>query len=84
MQRVLYAEEEEPELVLRRSENGYNNGCGLAPVCLIGKLISEKPPNTYALINVMIKSFKAKGKLTARDWGNGLLIFSFELDEDRK
>ncbi|KAL8520151.1 hypothetical protein ACS0TY_010899 [Phlomoides rotata] len=35
-------------------------------------------------MDVMIKSFKAKGKLTAWDWGNGLLVFSFELEEDKR
>lgn len=32
----------------------------------------------------MIKAFRPKGKLTSREWGNGLLLFSFELAEDRE
>ncbi|KAL8527962.1 hypothetical protein ACS0TY_005684 [Phlomoides rotata] len=56
----------------------------LEPVCLVGKLISGKSVNSYALTEVMIKAFRAKGKLNARDWGNGMLIFSFELGEDRE
>ncbi|KAL8552178.1 hypothetical protein ACS0TY_001027 [Phlomoides rotata] len=32
----------------------------------------------------MKKVFKPKGKLMARDWGEGLIIFSFERNEDRE
>ncbi|KAL8514137.1 hypothetical protein ACS0TY_013313 [Phlomoides rotata] len=35
------------------------------------------------MMDVMTKGFRPKGKLTSRDWGNGLLLFSFELSEDR-
>ncbi|KAL8498575.1 hypothetical protein ACS0TY_021781 [Phlomoides rotata] len=52
------------------------------PVCLVGKLCSTKQFNTYALIEVMRKTFKPKGRLSARDWGNGLIVFSFELSGD--
>ncbi|KAL8529621.1 hypothetical protein ACS0TY_006884 [Phlomoides rotata] len=55
----------------------------LEPVCLVGKLCTEKSVNSYTLIEVMIKAFRAKGRLIVRDWGHGLLIFSFELEEDR-
>ncbi|KAL8517428.1 hypothetical protein ACS0TY_015609 [Phlomoides rotata] len=54
------------------------------PYCLVGKLCAEKAPNSFALTDVMIKAFRAKGKLTARDWGNGLMIFSFDHEEDRR
>lgn len=52
-------------------------------VCLAGKLITEKSVNLFALIDVMKKAFRAKGNLQARDWGNGLVMFSFEKREDR-
>lgn len=39
--------------------------------------------NTYALIDVMTKVFHPKGKRTARAWGKGLIIFSFERTKDK-
>ncbi|KAL8529777.1 hypothetical protein ACS0TY_007001 [Phlomoides rotata] len=53
------------------------------PVCLVGKICTDKTVNSFALMEVMIKAIRAKGKLSARDWGHGLLIFLFELMEDR-
>lgn len=53
------------------------------PVCLVGKLCSQKVVNVFALMEVMKKAFRSKGKLSVRDWGSGLLIFTFELEEDR-
>lgn len=55
----------------------------LQSACLVGKLIVEKSYNVFALIDVMSKSFKPKGKLQARDWGHGLIMFSFERADDR-
>ncbi|KAL8462459.1 hypothetical protein ACS0TY_033473 [Phlomoides rotata] len=83
MQRVSHGEEEEDVLELGGESVNSISGRGAIPVNLVGNLCSEKPKNTYALIDVMIKAFKAKGNLTARDWGNGTLIFSFKLEEDR-
>ncbi|KAL8541281.1 hypothetical protein ACS0TY_002504 [Phlomoides rotata] len=66
-----------------------NGGTGLARrlcaelVCLVGRICTEKSVNSFALMDVLIKAFHAKGKLSARDWGHGLLIFNFELKEDR-
>lgn len=40
----------------------------VSTICLAGKLISEKSYNTFAMIDVMVKAFKPKGKLQARDW----------------
>lgn len=37
----------------------------------MGRLISDKTVNGYALTEVMRKSFRAKGKITTRDWGVG-------------
>lgn len=54
------------------------------PVTLAGKLITEKNYNVFALIDVMVKAFRPKGRLTARDWGKGLIIFSFESVQDRE
>lgn len=50
----------------------------------MGKVYSERLANTYALIDVMKKAFRSKGKLSARDWGGGLVFFSFERAEDRE
>ncbi|KAL8478912.1 hypothetical protein ACS0TY_030703 [Phlomoides rotata] len=47
------------------------------PICLMGKLCSKKPANVFAIIDVMTNAFKPKSRLTARDWGNGLIVFSF-------
>ncbi|KAL8505826.1 hypothetical protein ACS0TY_016886 [Phlomoides rotata] len=52
-------------------------------VCLVGKICSDKSHNVFAVIDVMPKAFRPKGKFTARDWGWGVLIFSFVLREDR-
>ncbi|KAL8459359.1 hypothetical protein ACS0TY_036736 [Phlomoides rotata] len=75
----------EEEEVLELGNGGIDRmrRIGSGPVCLVGKLYTEKSVNSYALIDVMIKAFRAKGRLTARDWGNGQLIFSFDLEEDR-
>lgn len=53
------------------------------PICLVGKLCTERPFNTYALIDVMVKAFKAKGRVSAREWGNKLLMFTFDDEIDR-
>lgn len=53
-------------------------------MCLAGKLIHEKPSNIFAIKEVMLKAFRPKGKLAVRDWGNGLLLFSFEFMDDRE
>ncbi|KAL8537661.1 hypothetical protein ACS0TY_012695 [Phlomoides rotata] len=84
LRRGVYVEKDETELVLGRVTYGGSGRRGAFPVCLVGRLLSDKAANTYALVDVMIKSIKAKGRLTARDWGNRLLVFSFELIEDRK
>lgn len=55
-----------------------------APICLVGKLCAAKSHNIFALIDVMIKAFRPKGKLTGHDWGNGMVIFSFEKENDRQ
>ncbi|KAL8524703.1 hypothetical protein ACS0TY_014347 [Phlomoides rotata] len=55
-----------------------------SPVCLVGRVFSDKPVNSFALMDVMIKAFRVNGSLTVRDWGNGLLIFMFDLEEDRR
>ncbi|KAL8539320.1 hypothetical protein ACS0TY_001080 [Phlomoides rotata] len=55
----------------------------IKPVCLVDRLCCEKTVNTYALLEVMKKAFCSKGKMTARDWGGGLLVFSFEKKTDR-
>lgn len=53
-------------------------------MCLEAKLILGKALNLFALIEVMTKAFRPKKKLTVRDWGNGLIMFSFECDDDRQ
>ncbi|KAL8534091.1 hypothetical protein ACS0TY_010200 [Phlomoides rotata] len=54
------------------------------PVCLADRLLTENYYNTFALMDIMKKVFKPKGKLTIRDWGDGLIIFSFEDSIDRE
>ncbi|KAL8481710.1 hypothetical protein ACS0TY_028015 [Phlomoides rotata] len=53
-------------------------------VCLIGMISIKKSRNVFGVIDVILKAFRLKGKLTARDWGRGMIIFSFELREDRE
>ncbi|KAL8493016.1 hypothetical protein ACS0TY_024286 [Phlomoides rotata] len=53
------------------------------PACLVGQLCCDKKVNSFALLEVMKKAFRSKGKLTVRDWGGGLLVFSFEVEADR-
>ncbi|KAL8493783.1 hypothetical protein ACS0TY_024809 [Phlomoides rotata] len=57
---------------------------GGQPFCLAGRLCTSRPFNVYALIDVMLKGFKVKGKVTAREWGKSLLIFSFSDSGDRE
>lgn len=58
--------------------------CPRTPVCLAGKLCVEKAYNMFAAIDVMTKAFRSKGRITAREWGNGKVIFSFERENDRQ
>lgn len=50
--------------------------------CLVRRLCTDKAVNLFALTDVMIKSFKASGKITAREWGKGMTIFCFEREDD--
>ncbi|KAL8536622.1 hypothetical protein ACS0TY_011992 [Phlomoides rotata] len=52
------------------------------PIYLAGILLTDKAYNCFALMDVMKKAFKPKGILTVRDWGAGLIIFSFEREDD--
>lgn len=54
------------------------------PICLVGRLCTDKGFNTYALIDVMVKAFKARKKVSAREWGNKLIIFTFDDGMDRE
>lgn len=56
---------------------------GTSSVCLAGKIVSIKSVNIFALIDVMVKAFKSKGKVQAQDWRNGIIMFSFEKKEER-
>ncbi|KAL8522740.1 hypothetical protein ACS0TY_012907 [Phlomoides rotata] len=47
-------------------------------VCLVGRVCAEKLPNIFVVTEVMLKTFNPKGKLTAREWGKGMVLFSFE------
>ncbi|KAL8498787.1 hypothetical protein ACS0TY_021929 [Phlomoides rotata] len=51
-------------------------------VCLAGRLCTKRQYNTFALMEVMKKTFRPKGKMTIREWG--LLIFLFDSSEDRE
>lgn len=83
-QRSRVEEDMDDVLDLEGIDVGFGQQSRVSPVCLAGKLILEKSHNTFALIDVMLKAFKPKGKLQARDWGNGLVMFSFEMDDDRQ
>ncbi|KAL8521325.1 hypothetical protein ACS0TY_011742 [Phlomoides rotata] len=52
-------------------------------ICLVGKICAPKAPNVFTLIEVMVKAFKPKGKLTVREWGKMMVMFSFERANDR-
>ncbi|KAL8510505.1 hypothetical protein ACS0TY_017356 [Phlomoides rotata] len=54
------------------------------PVALVGRLCSAKSINLFAMMEVMNKGFRPKGRLSSREWGNGMVLFSFELPEDRE
>ncbi|KAL8461674.1 hypothetical protein ACS0TY_032962 [Phlomoides rotata] len=60
------------------------NLSSLRSVIMVGKLYSKKSLNTYALIDVMVKAFNPKPKVTAREWGKNLIMFSFESMVDRE
>ncbi|KAL8456616.1 hypothetical protein ACS0TY_034736 [Phlomoides rotata] len=83
MSRVVRGDEEEDVLELGDGGTTIPVKVRSDPVCLVGKLCTDKTVNSFALSEVMIKAFRSKGKLNARDWGHGLWIFSFELEEDR-
>ncbi|KAL8470906.1 hypothetical protein ACS0TY_033475 [Phlomoides rotata] len=54
-----------------------------APICLVGRLCTGRSFNIYALIDVMLKAFRAQGKVTAREWGKKLLVFTFGVSSER-
>lgn len=51
--------------------------------CLVGRLCAPKPPNSFHLLEVMKKAWRAKKDVTAREWGNKLFLFTFKHREDR-
>lgn len=46
--------------------------------CIVGKLLSDKYANSFAIMDVMKKAWKAKNGLDAREWTNNLFLFKFE------
>lgn len=46
--------------------------------CLVGKLLSDKAVNSYAIMDVMKRAWKAKKGMDAREWTNNLFLFKFE------
>lgn len=50
----------------------------------VSKIWKERVANTFAVINIMTKSLRPKQKLLARDWGNGMILFSFDSTTDRE
>lgn len=69
--------------ILELKGNVGNHYSFKGPFCLVGKLCTKRSFNIYALIDVMIKAFKAKGRVSAREWGNKLLMFPFDNETDR-
>ncbi|KAL8478957.1 hypothetical protein ACS0TY_030735 [Phlomoides rotata] len=51
---------------------GVESAKGALPVCLAGRLITEKKYNQFSLIDVS-KAFQLKGTLKAGAWGKGLV-----------
>ncbi|KAL8513766.1 hypothetical protein ACS0TY_013031 [Phlomoides rotata] len=50
--------------------------------CLAGRLFTDRSFNMFALMEVMLKAFKSRTKVTTREWGNKLLIFTFADERD--
>lgn len=48
------------------------------PFFLVGWLCTVRSYNSYALLDVMMKAFKARKKFLAHEWGNWILIFTFD------
>ncbi|KAH6762363.1 hypothetical protein C2S52_019796 [Perilla frutescens var. hirtella] len=46
-------------------------------VCMVGRLVTEKPPNTYYLLDVLKKAWKVRKDFSAREWGRNLFLFKF-------
>ncbi|KAL8470043.1 hypothetical protein ACS0TY_032782 [Phlomoides rotata] len=79
---AILSETDEDTIDLGTQASGESRGSG--PICLAGRLCTSRPFNVYALIDVMLKGFKAKGKVSAREWDKSLLIFSFSDPDDRE
>lgn len=47
-------------------------------LCLVGKLHTEKSANSFAIMDVMKKAWRAKKGLDAREWTNNLFLFRFQ------
>lgn len=52
--------------------------------CLVGKLFSDKSANSFAIMEVMKKAWKAKKGLEAREWTHNLFLFSFKDNSELK
>ncbi|KAH6824444.1 hypothetical protein C2S53_002854 [Perilla frutescens var. hirtella] len=44
-------------------------------ICMVGRLVTDKPPNTYYLLDVLKKSWKVKKIFSAQEWGHNLFLF---------
>ncbi|KAL8511776.1 hypothetical protein ACS0TY_018276 [Phlomoides rotata] len=76
------SDNEDETINLGFHDSGENRGGN--PFCLTGRLYTSKPFNVFTLIDVMLKGFKVKGKVSAWEWGKSLLIFSFTDHDDRE
>lgn len=50
--------------------------------CMVGKLITERSFNAYALMDTMKKSWREKGEVTIREWGKNFFLCQFKERKD--
>lgn len=51
-------------------------------MCIVGRLLSEKAINSFALMDVMKRAWKPQQGFEPKEWSNNLFIFRFDSEAD--
>lgn len=51
--------------------------------CVVGKILSKKPPNLIAVSNILKGAWKTRADFSITPWNNNIFLFRFEEIEDR-
>lgn len=76
---ILYEEDEEEPIQIVETHEGRDETTGLV---LIGRLWTERPYNSYALIETIKMLWSPSKGLTCQELGSNLISFQFYLKRD--